>query len=102
METIEKRGNEFDLGDLARAINERDGLAAAAVRLYLGKVAEILPEILAQYGRIEVPGIGVISVENRYRKTPDGFAVVENARKIDFRPADDLREKVEELTGFVL
>lgn len=102
METIAKKGPEFNLSDLARAVEVRYGLPrAATINLFL-HVAEILPEVIAQHERVELPGIGVISMENRYRKTPEGFMVVENVRKIDFRPADDLRENVEELTGFAL
>lgn len=89
--SIEKRGTEFDLGDLARAIEERKGYAYAAVRLYLEEFAEILPEILAEHGRVEIPGLGVFTLGHRYTKTADGEFVLTGKKKIRFRPAVDLQ-----------
>ena len=42
-------GTEFDLGDLARAIAERTGFPAATLRSAVDKIAEILPEALAEH-----------------------------------------------------
>jgi len=90
---IPKQGSEFDRGDLARAIEERDGLPHAAVHLYLEKVAAILPEILGEHGRIEIAGLGVFTLGQKYRKE-EGQFVPTGKKKIRFRPAADLNRAV--------
>ncbi len=97
---IQKRGPEFDLGDLARAIAERTGFPAATMRSALDKVAEILPDVLAEHGSVELPGIGVFSLSHRYEKAGDKFTEVTGSMKVRFRPAGDLRREIERLTGY--
>ena len=91
---IEKRGPEFDLGDLARANAERGGLPAATLRLAVEQIAELLPDVLAQHGRVEIPGLGVFTLGHRYTKTADGQCVLTGKKKIRFRPAVDLQRAV--------
>jgi len=97
---IAKRGPEFDLGDLARAIAERTGFRAATLRLAVDKIAAIVPDVLSEHGSVELPGIGVISLSHRYEKAGDKFTEVTGSMKVRFRPAGDLRREIERLTGF--
>ena len=92
MDTIEKRGAEFDLGDLARAIEARYGLSYAATRNLFGRFAEILPDILTQHGRLEVPEVGVFTLGPRYEKKDDGFHVVDGSKKIRFEASKALKQ----------
>lgn len=97
---IQKRGPEFDLGDLSRAIAERTGFPAATLRSAVEKIAEVLPDVLAEHGSVELPGIGVVSLSHRYEKVGGEFVAVEGSMKVRFRPAKDLRREIERLTGF--
>lgn len=100
---IEKKGTEFDLGDLARAIAERKGYAYAAVRLYIDELAEILPEALAEHGRVELP-FGTLFLEDRAQRRGYNFETDEEMtipprQKICFNPATKVRKAVTEISG---
>ncbi len=100
---IEKRGTEFDLGDYARAIESRHGLAHAAVRHHLQCVAELLPEALAEHGRVELP-FGTFFLEDRAQRRGYNFETDEEMtipprQKICFNPATKVRKAVTEISG---
>lgn len=104
MDTIEKRGAEFDLGDLGRAVEAETGMPRATVITVLNQVAGVLPAILAQHDRIEIPGIGVLFLEERSPRVgynfQDGEAVEIPARtKVVFNAATPLVKEVGRLTG---
>lgn len=101
--SIEKKGTEFDTGDLARAIAERHGYNEAVTRLHIDLFAEILPEILAEHGRIELP-FGTFFVEDRAQRRGYNFATDEEIaiparQKICFNPATKIRKAVTEISG---
>ena len=100
---IQKRGTEFDLGDLARAIAERTGFPAATLRSAVEKIAEILPEVLAEHGRVELP-FGTLFVEDRAQRRGYNFETDEEItiparQKICFNPATKVRKAVTEISG---
>ena len=100
---IAKRGPEFDLGDLARAIAERTGFPAATLRSAVEKVAEILPDVLAEHGRVELP-FGTLFVEDRaqrrgYNFDTDEEIIIPARQKICFNPATKVRKAVTEISG---
>lgn len=91
--SIEKKGQEFDRGDLARAINEKHGTPEATVHYILEQFAGILPDVLREHGRVELPGLGVFTLGPKYRKTESGFEAT-GKHKVRFRPAEDLNRAV--------
>jgi len=100
---IQKRGTEFDLGDMARAIAERTGFPAATLRSAVEKIAEILPEVLAEHGRVELP-FGTLFVEDRAQRRGYNFETDEEItiparQKICFNPATKVRKAVTEISG---
>ena len=97
--SIEKKGEEFDRGDFARAIEKADGLPKATTLNLLDHLGRMLPQILAEHGRIELPGIGTFSLLHRYEKVGGKFVEVSGSMKVRFRPADDLRREIAALTG---
>ncbi len=99
-EPIAKRGPEFDRGDFARAIEKVDGLPKAETLNLLDHLGRMLPQILAEHGRIELPGIGTFSLAHRYEKVCGKFVEVLGSMKVRFRPANDLRREIERLTGY--
>ncbi len=101
--SIEKKGTEFDLGDLARAIAERTGFPAATLRSAVDKIAEILPEVLAEHGRVELP-FGTLFVDDRaarrgYNFETDEEITIPARQKICFNPATKVRKAVTEISG---
>ena len=101
--SIEKKGTEFDLGDLARAIAERTGFPAATLRSAVDKIAEIMPEVLAEHGRVEFP-FGTFFLEDRAQRRGYNFETDEEMtipprQKICFNPATKVRKAVTEISG---
>lgn len=104
MDTIEKRGAEFDLGDLARAVEADSGLPHATVYNVLRAVANVLPAALAQHERIEMPGIGVLFLEERAPRVGHNFQNDEEVQipartKVVFNASVPLVKEVGRLTG---
>ena len=100
---IQKRGTEFDLGDMARAIAERTGFPAATLRSAVEKIAEILPGALAEHGRVELP-FGTFFLEDRAQRRGYNFETDEEMtipprQQICFNPATKVRKAVTEISG---
>jgi Bacterial nucleoid DNA-binding protein len=100
--SIEKKGTDFDLGDLARAIYDRYGYDEAVVRMHVQLIAEILPEILAEHRRIELP-FGVIRLKSRKARVGRNFAtresiVIPPSLKVSLKASDELIDQIESLT----
>lgn len=106
-----KTGAEYDLGDLIREIVARYGdqmdnaeTQADAIRIAMKGFAAILPDALAEFGRVELHDIGTFAVEARQRKTgadENGNPTFEptGADKIAFRPAPLIASLVSSRTG---
>lgn len=97
--SIEKKGEEFDRGDFARAIEEADGLPKATTLNLLSHMARMFPKILSEHERLELPGIGVFYMSPVFEKVEGAFVEVPGSMKVRFRPADDLRREIAALTG---
>ena len=100
--SIEKKGTDFDLGDLARAIYDRYGYDEAVVRMHVQLIAEILPEILAEHRRIELP-FGVIRLKSRKARVGKNFGtdepvVIPPCLKVTLRASDAMTRELEKLT----
>lgn len=100
--STEKRGAEFDTGDYARANAERGGLPAATMYLALDQFAAILPEILAEHKRVELP-FGVIRLKARKSRAGKNFGtgepvVIPPYLEVKLRAADAVTRAIEELT----
>ena len=97
--SIEKKGEEFDRGDFARAIEKADGLPKATTLNLLAHMAKMFPKIIAEHERIELPGIGTFYLSPVFEKVEGKFVEVPGSMKVRFRPADDLRREIAALTG---
>ena len=102
--SIEKRGPEFDLGDICRAIEAEHGLPHAAARLYIETFCGILAHAIAEHGRVEIPKLGVFFLEDRAPRTGHNFQTDEEVaiparQKIIFNPAIGLTKSIENQTG---
>ena len=106
-----KEGAEFDRSDLIREIVARYGDAIAeaatpaeATLLVLKAFSAILPDALAEFGRVELHDIGTFTIEARQRKTgedEEGNPMFEptGVDKIAFRPASFIASLVSSRTG---
>lgn len=102
--SIEKRGAEFDLGDICRAVEAEYGLPHATVRICIERFTEILPLAIAEHGRVEVQKLGVLFLEDRAPRTGHNFQTDEEVaiparQKIIFNPAIGLTKSIENQTG---
>ena len=93
-EEIKMRGPEFDQGDLARLIQELDGLPTATTLNLLDHIAARLPQILSTHRRIEILGIGVFTLGPKFKKVDGEFLQVPGKDKIRFKAAEDLKRAV--------
>lgn len=108
---MNKQGSEFDRGDLAREIVARFGdqmddaeTQEDAVLTVLKGISAILPDALAEFGRIEWHDLGVFAVQARQRKTgedEEGNPLFEptGTDKISFRPAPFVESILSSRTG---
>ncbi len=102
--SIEKRGAEFDLGDICRAVEAEHGLPHATVRLCIERFAAILPAAIAEHGRVEIQKLGVFFLEDRAPRTGYNFQTGEEVdiparQKVIFNPATGLTKSIEQQTG---
>lgn len=108
---MNKIGPEFDRGDLAREIAARygDDLDNAktqedAVLVVLKGLAAILPDALAELGRVDVHELGVFAVVPKYRQVGEdenGSPLFEatGEERVTFRPAPFLKSILEQRRG---
>lgn len=112
-----KQGNEFDLGDIARAIVVKSGpeiLYAIheekhldrVVKMILEEVPAVIGRALAEFdeNRVEWAGLGSFILEERRARKGRNFQTGETVEipardKIVFNTSPLLAEKVENITG---
>lgn len=114
---MEKKGTEFDLGDIARGIvaksgpeilyaisNEED--LADAIRMILDCVPGVVAEALAEFDehRVEWPGFGVLQIEARGPRKGRDFHTgkpvdIPQRDKVVFSASPLLAERIEKITG---
>lgn len=58
-------GPEFDLGNMADLIATETGINPHNTREVLAKFAELLPQALVKYSRVELSGLGVFRLKMR-------------------------------------
>jgi len=98
----EKKGTEYDSGDLARLIEEKAGFPQAITLSILKHIGEELPGILAQERRVELHEIGVIRIKPMAAKVGRNFKTDESIeipayQKVQLKASLAIREKLQEL-----
>jgi nucleoid DNA-binding protein len=96
-------GPEFDLTDMALAAAHKTGFSQRTCKEVLDAFAELLPDVLAEYGRIEMHGLGVFRIEKRAARsglTPDGQPwETPERQEVVFHAAPAINTALTERTG---
>lgn len=99
----QERNPEYDRWDMAKAIGGRTAVYPETVIEILQAFAEILPVALAEYGRVEIHGLGTFSLAHREplsRTTPDGTPwSTPERQEIVFHAAPSVNAVITEKTG---
>lgn len=98
------KGTECDLGDIASEIHKRYGLPEATCYSVIQKFFEVLPDALAEFGRVEINNGGVFHLEARAARYGRNFAtgepvVIPNRDEITFSASPAVTDVVKNRTG---
>lgn len=95
--------NEIDRKDVAKAIAERYNLDADIAYEVLKGFCNVLPDLLAEYGRVEIHHLGVFRLAHRAPRhgvDPKGHEYSIPARQsVTYDAAPALAEIIEQRTG---
>lgn len=101
---MDKIGLDFDRGDLARAIAEKNGIDTNIVLSVLSEVPTVIASALSEFGHVEWHEFGVFNLERRAPRKGHDFKTGETIdiparHKVVFHAAPYMRAEIQDITG---